>query len=70
MRVKTESHQYRVYYFRGDVGGDLQLLFEDSDSVAFGPTVASENHVFFVHNRDLLVVNHRSSKDLHPSRRE
>lgn len=56
MRVKAESHQYNVYYFKVPDGGEIELLYEDTASVAFGPTVAGAEHVFFVHNRDLLVV--------------
>ena len=56
MRVKAASHQYDVYYFRARPDEDVELLFEDTDSVAFGPTVAGENHVFFVHNKDHLVL--------------
>lgn len=57
MRVKAESHQYEVSYFRAPAdGGDLELIFQDHDSVAFGPTVAGDNHVFFAHNKDLLAL--------------
>lgn len=56
MRVKAESHQYDVYYFKVPEGGDIELLYDDTASVAFGPSVAGDEHVFFVHNRDLLVV--------------
>ncbi len=56
MRVKAESHQYNVFYFRVPEGEDIELLYEDTASVAFGPTVVGEEHVFFVHNKDLLVL--------------
>ena len=57
MRVKAASHQYDVHYFRATEDGDLERIFEDGDSVAFGPAVAGERHVFFAHNRDLLVYS-------------
>ena len=57
MGVKAQPHQYIVYFFRTPVdGGELELLFEDRDSIAFGPIHVGESHVFFTHNRDLLAL--------------
>ncbi len=54
LRVKATSHQHDVFYYRADDDSELELLFQDGDSVGFGPTVAGESHVFFVHNKDIL----------------
>ena len=56
LRVKAASHQFAAYYFRWRPDDDLERRFEDTDSVAFGPTIAGERHVFFVHNKDHLVL--------------
>lgn len=60
--VRAQPHQYRVFYYRVPVdpdsagAGELELLHEDSDSIAFGPPLAGNQHVFFTHNRDILAV--------------
>ena len=56
MRVKATSHRHLVYYYRSADFGDLDLLYEDRDSVALGPPVAGDNHVYFTHNKDLLCL--------------
>ncbi len=48
--------EFNVYYFRYEPGGDLELLHEDTDSLALGPTIAGGDHVFFSHGRDLLAL--------------
>jgi hypothetical protein len=45
-----------VFYFAGDGSGRLELLFEDTETQAFGPPVAGPRHVFFVHGHDLLAL--------------
>jgi len=57
MGVKAQPHQYLVFFFRAPLEGDeLELLYEDRHSIAFGPTRLGKDHVFFTHNRDLLAV--------------
>ncbi len=49
-----------VFFFRGEPDGKLDLLRHEQDSQSFGPTVAGREHVFFVHNRDLLALKVKS----------
>jgi hypothetical protein len=57
MRVKSVAHDHEVYYFKATTDGDLELLYKDTESLALGPTMARDGKVFFVHNRDLLVLD-------------
>ncbi len=57
MRVKAASHQYNVSYFRAPIEGEIETIFSDVDSVAFGPPTAGDRHVFLVHNKDILVIS-------------
>jgi len=55
--IQAQPHQYLAFYFRASLDtGEIELLFEDKSSIAFGPTLAGEKYVFFTQNRDLLVA--------------
>lgn len=55
MGHKAQPHQYLVYYFRSTIDDPLPTtVFEDRDSIAFGPPVAGAEHVWFTHNRDVI----------------
>lgn len=57
MGVKAQPHQFLVYYFRAPLdGGEMELVFDDRNSIAFGPVVAARDHVFCTHNRDILAI--------------
>ena len=44
-------------------GGEMELLFEDRNSIAFGPTRAGKRNMFFTHNRDILAVPVKMEKE-------
>jgi hypothetical protein len=55
--VKAQPHQYLVFYHRAPIEeGELELIFEDRNSIAFGPPRVGAKHVYLTHNRDILAV--------------